>query len=181
MRRVTLMVLCAVFACITPAAAEYLEIEASEIATINETRQVEGPRLLVKWILPDSLASKLIDGAAIAMTVTQDTSCSVEVAVCPISRAWSASTVGWEAGWARAGGDFIDSLASPAVANRLTGGKISANVCDAVLDQIKGRRSNFGFILVPERHSGCAISEVATNDVLRRTDARLIIAFRNAR
>lgn len=159
MRRALPIALCAVFACFAPAAAEYLEIEASEIATISETRQTDGPRLLVKWTLPDSLASKVIDGAGIAMTVTQDTSCSVELTVCPISRSWTASTVGWEAGWSRAGGDFIDSLASPAVANRLTGGKISANVCDAVLDQIKGRRSNFGFILVPEPHSGCPLCQ----------------------
>lgn len=181
MTRAVLLAITAVLVIVGTATAEYLEVPASEIASIKDGSRTGTTRILVKWSLPDSLPSLVIDGAAVTMTLARDSNCSMEVSVYPVTRAWSSTTVGWDAGWSRAGGDFNDSLPAAAVVNRLTGGKISANVYDIVLDHLAGRRANFGFIVVPDSHSSCPMAEIAANDAGRLADAKLVIAYRHAR
>lgn len=181
MTRSLLIALLAVQTWAATAAAEYLEIEASEIATIAPAVDGASASILVKWTLPSDLSGKIIDGAAVTMTLARDTDCVLDVTVYPVSKSWSAATVQWSTAWNRSGGDYSDSLPSPAVASASSGGKISANVYDAIQAQIAGLASNFGFIVVPDRNSGCRITAMTPNDNARLADAKLVIAYRTAR
>jgi len=49
------------------------------------------------------------------------------------------------------------------------------------MDQVAGRKSNFGFIVVPDPDSDCKIATMSANDGSRLSDAKLVIAYRKAR
>jgi hypothetical protein len=165
----------------TTARAEYLEIEASEIATIEPTDKSEAPRILVKWDLPKDLDKKIIDGAVVTMTVAVDGDSPLSLDVMPMTTSWSASTAAWSSGWSKEGGDFADSLPSPALVTDKNGGKISADVYPVLIEQIAGNLSNFGFIIVPDKDSDTKSKAVTANNPAKLADAKLIIAYRNRR
>jgi hypothetical protein len=79
------------------------------------------------------------------------------------------------------GRDYSDSLPAYSIVTGDSGGVIEANVYDFVVDQVQGRRSNFGFIILPAPEESGRIAEIAVNDQARLSDARLIIAYRNSR
>lgn len=163
------------------AAAEYREIQATEIVTIATADRDAAPRILVKWVLPEELATKIIDGAAISMTLTRSSDVVLGVDVYPLSRNWTAVTSSWQTGWSRAGGDFSDSLPSHAIATERNGGHVKLNVYDIVQDQIAGRRPNFGFIVIPSTGEQVRLSRVEANDAAKLSDAKLVIAYRDRR
>lgn len=181
MARTILLTAAALLMLVANAFAEYLEIEASEIATIAGTGREASPRILVKWTLPEELSDVILDGAALTMTLARDTTCQLDVTVYPLTHSWTANTVQWSGGWTRDGGDYNDSLPSPALASEQNGGKISALVTDFVVNQVAGRATNFGFIVVPDPESECRIAEMTANDAGRLSNAKLVIAYRQGR
>lgn len=178
MKRTIILPIALTLAMTGRAAAEYMEIQASEIATIAESGRAAKPRIIVKWTLPEELGDLIIDGAAISMPVQRDTNCLLDVEVFPLSRSWSAFTTTWESGWTRAGGDYNDSLPSAAIATQQNEGNIRANVYDSIVDQVAGRKSNFGFIVIPDAESECRVATMTANDSAKRSTAKLIIAYR---
>ena len=161
--------------------AKFIEIAASEIVTVEPSDKSESPRILVKWDLPADLDKKLIDGAVITMTVSVDGDDPLSIDVMPLTKAWNASTADWSSRWDRQGGDFSDSIPSPAIVTENNGRRISANVYEVVMDLISARRANFGFILVPDKSSTTKTRAISANDALKLADAKLIIAYRNRR
>jgi len=161
--------------------AEFLEIEASQIATIEPADKSAGPRIMVQWDLPKDLSGKIIDGAVVTMTVPHDGDEPFEVDVYPMNKSWDAATAKWAEGWEKAGGDFDEELPSPGIVTEQNGGKISADVYVTVKSQIEGSVANFGFILISQADSQSKMKTVSANDAAGLADAKLIIAYRNRR
>ena len=164
---------------IAPAAwAEFMEIEASKIVTIEPADKSESPRILVKWDLPYELEGKIIDAAVVAITVPHEGDEPFEVDVHPMIKSWDAETARWDDGWEKEGGDFNEELPAPGLVSERNGGKISADVSLTVKGQIGGTASNFGFILVGQPNSQSKLKAISANDATRLADAKLIIAYR---
>ena len=115
------------------------------------------------------------------MTVSVDGDAPLSIDVMPMTKAWNASTADWSSRWDRQGGDFSDSVPSPAIVTENNGRRISAKVYEVVMDLISARRANFGFILVPDNDSRTKTRSISANDVAKLADAKLIIAYRNRR
>jgi len=158
--------------------AEFLEIEATQIATIQPADKSAEPRILVEWILPKELEGKIVDGAAVSMTVPHQGDEPFEVDVHPMTKSWDATTAKWSDGWEKAGGDFNEELPSPGIVSERNGGKFSADVYLTVKGQIEGSVANFGFILIGQADSDSKLKAVSANDATRLADAKLIIAYR---
>lgn len=158
--------------------AEFMEIQAAEIASIKQSELSTESRVLVKWDLPTELSNKIIDGAVIEMKVGVEGEAPVSISVMPLNTRWSATTANWTSGWRKPGGDFSDTLAAPSSVDDRNGGKIVADVFDIVLKQIAGARQNFGFIIVTEAGSETKLKSITANDVTKRASAKLIIAYR---
>jgi hypothetical protein len=161
--------------------AEFLELEASQIVTIQPADKASSPRVLVQWSLPKDLSGKIIDAAVVTLTVPYEGAAPFEVHVHRVTRAWDAEAVEWSEGWSRGGGDFDDGLPSPAIITDRNGGKISADVYFAILDQISGKSDHFGFIVIPEEDTEARISSITPNAEAKLADAKLIIAYRERR
>ena len=163
------------------ARAEFLKIEAAQIATIEPADKSVAPRILVQWELPKDLSTKIIDGAVVTLTVPCEGGDAFEVDVHPLTKSWDAASVKWEDGWAQAGGDFQEESAAPALVSDRTGGRISADVYMTGKSQVEGTARNFGFILVSQSGVEAKIAAVSANEPSRLADAKLIIAYRNRR
>jgi len=181
MRTITILLVAMVCMLVAVAQAEFLEIQAKQIATIEPADKSAGPRIVVKWDLPADLEKKIVDAAVITMTVATTEKSALTLDVHPITASWAASSVDWATGWEKAGGDYDEDLPSTAIVTERNEGKISADVYLSVRDQIAGKRDNFGFILVPEVNDQAKISAIQANDATRLADAKLIIAYRNQR
>jgi len=161
--------------------AEYLEITASEIASIEPADKSASPRVLVKWTLPPNLKDKIVDAAVIDMEVPISTGMNVVVDVAPVKTAWSASSVSWSSGWSKAGGDYDMDVSSPAILTARNDYQVVADVYELILAQIAGERTDNGFIVVPEASEDGKLATVSANNVTSLSKAKLIIAYRNRR
>lgn len=181
MKNVTILVMALVLACGSAVQAEFLELEATSIVTIEPADKSAGPRLLVRWELPKDLGEKIIDGAVVELSVPHEATAPFRVDVHPVTTDWDVETVAWSDGWTNAGGDFADSIVAPALVTERNEGKITGDVYQTVLDQIAGKVSNFGFIVVPEVTTEAQLTSATANDAKLKAAARLIIAYRKQR
>jgi hypothetical protein len=181
MRTTAILLMALICSLATVAQAEFMEIEAKQIATIEPTDKSASPRIMVEWELPADLDKKIVDAAVITMTLPATKDEPLTVDVYPLTSSWDAKSSEWTSGWEKAGGDFDEDLPSTTIVTEKNDGKISADVYLSVRDQIAGKRSNFGFILVPVESEDAQLSSIQANDVTKLADAKLIIAYRNQR
>lgn len=161
--------------------AEFMKIQASEIVTIQPADQSEGPRLLVRWKLPEELGELIVDGAAIEMKVPVEKGDDFPVQVAPLETNWSADEVAWADGWSKDGGDFSRDISSVAIVRSKRDMVIRADVYLTLLEQISGARQNFGFIVVSDPETQATIARITANDESGLAHAELIIAYRERR
>jgi ABC-type Zn uptake system ZnuABC Zn-binding protein ZnuA len=181
MRTTTMLLLATICFMATAVQAEFLEIEARQIATIEPTDKSASPRIVVEWDLPADLDKKIVDAAVITMTLPATKDEPLTIDVYPMTTSWDAKSAHWASGWEKAGGDYDKDLPSTTIVTEKSDGEITVDVYLSVLDQVAGDRDNFGFILVPVDNENARLSAITANDATKLADAKLIIAYRNQR
>lgn len=174
----------AVLALVTlPVAAQaaFRTITAAEVISITPAVDGASPRILVKWELPADLADKEIDAAGVRIKLATSGSGDLPIEIHRVTRAWSATTVGWSAGWSNPGGDFSPKSESPGLATERNEGVVRLDVSNAVKDQFAGRASNFGFVIIPREGTDRTLDAVSANDGATLSRAELVIAYRDKR
>lgn len=163
------------------AQAEFRTVTATEIVSIAPEGEGASARILVKWQLPVDLADKQIDAAGVKIKLASSGTGDLPVEMHRVMRTWSASTVGWSTGWSTPGGDFVGTSESPGLITERNEGIVRLDVSNAVKDQIAGRASNFGFVIVPREGADRTINAISANDVVTLSLAELVIAYREKR
>ena len=160
------------------AMAGYLEFPAAEIVSIAPADRAESPRILVNWNLPANLDMRFVDAAVISIKLEKEGTKQLGVQLHPLTSAWSAQNASWTAGWTKAGGDFDQEVASPALLTNQNAGAVSIDVYLSIREILANQRSNYGFIIVPERAEGVALKPIAANEGARLANSKLILAYR---
>lgn len=181
MRCVHTLVVLALVALPVAAQAAFRTILAAEVVSIAPEGVGASPRILVKWELPADLADKQIDAAGVRIKLATSGSGELPVDVHRITRAWSAVTVNWSAGWSNPGGDYSSKSESPGLVTERNEGVVRLDVSNAVKDYVAGRVSNFGFVIIPREGTDRTLQAVSANDGATLSRAELVIAYREKR
>lgn len=181
MKTLTVLTIAALCLAGSHAQAEFMEIQASQIVTIESTEKEGKPSILVQWALPDDLDELIIDGAVITMTLPVDSASPMDVEVHRVEKAWNAVEVESLEAWAQGDKVYDADVTSPAIVTAENEGVISADVYLQIRDQVFGDVSNFGFIVVPAVDAVTAVEAIEANASDKLMDAKLIIAYRTRR
>lgn len=158
----------------------FMEIEATQIASIQPADSSQGPRILVQWTLPD-MSGKIFDGAAISIALGTENGEALEFEVFPLTTSWDAQTCSWSSGWSKAGADFNEHRLSPTIITNKESGTILADVYRDIKEQLAGQATNYGFILVPRGNDVKSGVSIEANAPSALANAKLMIAYRNQR
>jgi hypothetical protein len=175
--------ICLLMALLLPIAAQgaFLEITASEMATIQPPDSSASPRLLVKWQLPSGLDTIIIDGAGILMEVSRAGSRPAGVSVYPLITNWTSNSVAWSGTWENAGGDFDETKFAPALLQASGTAELKTDVTPVIKSMLAGSTANNGFIVIVDA-GGAKLSTVSTaNTSSSLAKAKLVIAYRKRR
>lgn len=180
MKRTIILGLGMLLAMSSLASAEFLTLEATKIVTIEPADKSESPRILVQWTLPKDLDEKIIDAVAIEMHIPVSAGDRVAVDVAAVEKEWASGTASWASGWEKDGGDFSLDESGVAIVTEKNQGTIRVDVREAVLSQIAGSKSNYGFVIVPKGADN-RLKSIAADDETQLGKCKLIIAYRNRR
>ncbi len=91
-------------------ATEY-SVNVTSHAWLTDPESVKGPRVLLKFDLPEDFSGKTVSSAKLFLPVSFviNDSALANLSVWPLAGTWLLENVGWDTPWSQAGGDVADS------------------------------------------------------------------------
>ena len=137
--------------------AEPMEVSPSQLGLILpdslDPDESIGPRLLMKFDLPDGFDSSGVDIAWIQFDISvpiERADTTLLLRFYPLTTEWTPGAVNWDTPWNESGGDFIDSLGQLYFLRAGTDGTNRIDVTDIYRLYADSELLNFGLIFTVE-------------------------------
>jgi hypothetical protein len=125
-----------------------LEVDATQVAVIKPSEESGDLRLLVSFVLPDTLEGKSIDFACVSF----EADCAgdeggVSFQGFTLTKPWDAKTVSWNGPWDNPGGDWDRRLSAYGISEAGSGKILELDVTEFAREWLKEPSKNFGIVV----------------------------------